>query len=276
MGKKKRQKQQKPWCYYCDRLFDDEKVLLLHQKAKHFKCNECHKKLTSIAGLVIHCAQMHKITLSKVPQAREGRDDAPPKGPNVAGMEGIPEDCLGPDGDGGGKRQRADDSDDDSGPAIPAALPGISLLPPGTGGAGFVHTPASMPAGSMSMANPYMPQIPGMAGSMPSFPGMGPPYGMGIYQSLQGMQGMPPPPPPPPMGGYPGFPPGMSPPPQPPSYGVPPGMPGYGFPGAPPMPMPPQPAYPGTPPRRKKMIFDDEEFSPEEKRAAQERYKVEN
>ena len=26
------------YCYYCDREFDDEKVLILHQTAKHFKC----------------------------------------------------------------------------------------------------------------------------------------------------------------------------------------------------------------------------------------------
>eukprot|EP00854_Cymbomonas_tetramitiformis_P027466 gene27466-33872_t len=35
MGKKKRKEEViKPWCYYCDRSFDDEKILVQHQKAK--------------------------------------------------------------------------------------------------------------------------------------------------------------------------------------------------------------------------------------------------
>ena len=45
---------------YCDREFDDEKVLITHQKAKHFKCPRCNKKLNSPSGLVIHSAQIHK------------------------------------------------------------------------------------------------------------------------------------------------------------------------------------------------------------------------
>ena len=28
----------RPWCYYCERDFDDLKILINHQKAKHFKC----------------------------------------------------------------------------------------------------------------------------------------------------------------------------------------------------------------------------------------------
>jgi len=32
--KKKRYEEEKPWCFYCDREFDDEKILLQHQKAK--------------------------------------------------------------------------------------------------------------------------------------------------------------------------------------------------------------------------------------------------
>ena len=44
MGRKKK-KPSKPWCWYCNRIFDDEKILIQHQKAKHFKCHICHKKL---------------------------------------------------------------------------------------------------------------------------------------------------------------------------------------------------------------------------------------
>lgn len=49
-------------CYprYCNRDFDDEKILIQHQKAKHFKCHICHKKLYTGPGLAIHCMQVRK------------------------------------------------------------------------------------------------------------------------------------------------------------------------------------------------------------------------
>ena len=31
----------KNWCYYCEREFEDEEVLIQHQKARHFKCPVC-------------------------------------------------------------------------------------------------------------------------------------------------------------------------------------------------------------------------------------------
>jgi len=63
MGRKKK-KQTKPWCWYCNREFDDEKILLQHQKAKHFKCHICHKKLYTGPGLQIHSIQVKKIIFS--------------------------------------------------------------------------------------------------------------------------------------------------------------------------------------------------------------------
>jgi Zn finger protein HypA/HybF involved in hydrogenase expression len=60
MGRKKK-KQTKPWCWYCNREFDDEKILLQHQKAKHFKCHLCHKKLYTGPGLQIHSIQVLNI-----------------------------------------------------------------------------------------------------------------------------------------------------------------------------------------------------------------------
>lgn len=45
-------------CRYCNRDFDDEKILIQHQKAKHFKCHICHKKLYTGPGLAIHCMQV--------------------------------------------------------------------------------------------------------------------------------------------------------------------------------------------------------------------------
>ena len=35
--RKKKEDEQPPWCYYCDRVFSDEQTLVQHQKAKHFK-----------------------------------------------------------------------------------------------------------------------------------------------------------------------------------------------------------------------------------------------
>eukprot|EP00920_Eleutheroschizon_duboscqi_P014317 GHVT01033262.1.p1 GENE.GHVT01033262.1~~GHVT01033262.1.p1 ORF type:complete len:334 (+),score=88.68 GHVT01033262.1:691-1692(+) len=92
MGRKKRRALElKPFCFYCDREFDDEKVLVQHQKAKHFKCSQCNRKLDTAAGLAVHMLQVHKESLAKVPAALSGRDD-----PNVVvhGVEGIPADVL--------------------------------------------------------------------------------------------------------------------------------------------------------------------------------------
>ncbi|KTG43346.1 hypothetical protein cypCar_00022148 [Cyprinus carpio] len=87
MGRKKK-KQLKPWCWYCNRDFDDEKILIQHQKAKHFKCHICHKKLYTGPGLAIHCMQVHKETIDGVPNAIPGRIDIELE---IYGMEGIPE-----------------------------------------------------------------------------------------------------------------------------------------------------------------------------------------
>ncbi|KAF7277240.1 hypothetical protein GWI33_009015 [Rhynchophorus ferrugineus] len=58
MGRKKK-KQSKPWCWYCNREFEDEKILIQHQKAKHFKCHICHKKLYTGPGLSIHYIEIY-------------------------------------------------------------------------------------------------------------------------------------------------------------------------------------------------------------------------
>lgn len=65
MGKKKKRASSKVWCYYCDREFDDEKILVQHQKAKHFKCHVCHKKLSTAGGMSIHVLQVHKESVTK-------------------------------------------------------------------------------------------------------------------------------------------------------------------------------------------------------------------
>ncbi|CAG8478048.1 5628_t:CDS:2 [Paraglomus brasilianum] len=88
MGKKKKkQVVVRPWCWYCERDFEDEKVLIQHQKAKHFKCPHCSKKLNTAGGMVVHVAQVHKETITVVPNAIRGRESTDVE---IFGMEGIP------------------------------------------------------------------------------------------------------------------------------------------------------------------------------------------
>lgn len=93
------------FCFYCDREFNDEKVLVQHQKAKHFKCHHCSKKLSTIGGLVVHVVQVHKESLTRyilfmlycltkyysVPNALPGRDMVERE---IFGMEGVPDEFL--------------------------------------------------------------------------------------------------------------------------------------------------------------------------------------
>ncbi|KAF3932770.1 hypothetical protein ABW19_dt0206755 [Dactylella cylindrospora] len=81
----------RPWCYYCERDFDDVKILHSHQKAKHFKCERCRKPLNTAGGLAVHMTQVHKETLKEVKNAIPGRESTDIE---IFGMEGIPEDVL--------------------------------------------------------------------------------------------------------------------------------------------------------------------------------------
>lgn len=90
MGKKKKNKKDeiKPWCYYCDRIFNDEATLVQHQKSKHFKCGVCNRKLNTAQGLAVHSYQVHKETVSAVPGAKEERASMEVE---IFGMAGVPE-----------------------------------------------------------------------------------------------------------------------------------------------------------------------------------------
>uniref|UniRef100_A0A3P9DCH6 Zinc finger protein 207, b n=1 Tax=Maylandia zebra TaxID=106582 RepID=A0A3P9DCH6_9CICH len=188
MGRKKK-KQMKPWCWYCNRDFDDEKILIQHQKAKHFKCHICHKKLYTGPGLAIHCMQVHKETIDSVPNAIPGRTDIELE---IYGMEGIPDKdmqerrrTLEQKSQESQKKKSnnqddSDESDDDeagpsaqqvtvvqaqAGYAAPMAQPGI---PPVAG------APVIPPAGYQGMP-PMMPGVPHMMHGMPpAMPGMPP------------------------------------------------------------------------------------------------------
>uniref|UniRef100_A0A3B4AMA6 C2H2-type domain-containing protein n=1 Tax=Periophthalmus magnuspinnatus TaxID=409849 RepID=A0A3B4AMA6_9GOBI len=218
MGRKKK-KQMKPWCWYCNRDFDDEKILIQHQKAKHFKCHICHKKLYTGPGLAIHCMQVHKETIDSVPNAIPGRTDIELE---IYGMEGIPEKdmqerrrTLEQKSQESQKRKNQDDSDEDDdddepGPSAqtavqPQAAYAAPMAQPGMPVAG---APGLPPGGYQGMP-PMMPGVPPMMHGMP--PGM-----HGMPPGMIPMGGMMPPM----MPGMPGIPPGM-----PPHMAPRPGMP---------------------------------------------------
>ncbi|KAJ5070315.1 zinc finger protein [Anaeramoeba ignava] len=76
------------WCWYCERQFDNEKTLIQHQRAKHFKCMRCYKKFSHTGALIVHLMQVHKQTLQRVPNSIEGRDNPDI---TIVGMDGIPD-----------------------------------------------------------------------------------------------------------------------------------------------------------------------------------------
>ncbi|KAG9050010.1 hypothetical protein FS842_011445 [Serendipita sp. 407] len=88
MAKKKKTKHVlRPWCWYCERDFEDEKVLMQHQKAKHFKCGHCPRKLNTAGGLAVHIQQVHKLDPEPIENAIQGRNGYDIE---IFGMEGIP------------------------------------------------------------------------------------------------------------------------------------------------------------------------------------------
>jgi len=61
-----------------------------HQKAKHFKCSQCPRRLNTAGGLAVHIQQVHKLEpdqLPKIENALPGRDGYEVE---IFGMEGIP------------------------------------------------------------------------------------------------------------------------------------------------------------------------------------------
>ncbi|KAF2872851.1 hypothetical protein BDV95DRAFT_490144 [Massariosphaeria phaeospora] len=85
------QKLERPWCYYCERDFDDLKILISHQKAKHFKCDRCGRRLNTAGGLQVHMTQVHKENLQFVENSVAGRQGLEVE---IFGMEGVPPEVL--------------------------------------------------------------------------------------------------------------------------------------------------------------------------------------
>lgn len=88
MGRKKRTiVALKPFCYYCDKEFNNEIILHQHQKARHFNCTKCRKRFSTAPALDTHALQVHKSKLNEVPNAIAGRNmyDI-----SIYGMDGVP------------------------------------------------------------------------------------------------------------------------------------------------------------------------------------------
>ena len=103
-------------CWYCERLFIDEKTLIGHQRSKHFSCVDCRKCLQSALSLVSHAKSVHGTDIKVVPNSLPGRGD--PKH-QIFGTQGIPE------------QQAASPSSTSSDTLIKAPLPfaGAPVLP---------------------------------------------------------------------------------------------------------------------------------------------------
>ena len=78
-------------CYYCERDFEEITHLVEHQKAMHFRCVECHRRLNTAGGLATHLKQVHKRELPTIPNALPHRQDT---NIEIFGMIGIPQDVL--------------------------------------------------------------------------------------------------------------------------------------------------------------------------------------
>ncbi|KAH8117091.1 hypothetical protein DFH11DRAFT_1151716 [Phellopilus nigrolimitatus] len=237
----------RPWCWYCEREFEDEKVLMQHQKAKHFKCKMCPRRLNTAGGLAVHIQQVHKLepeNLPRIENALPGRDGYEVE---IFGMEGIP----APDVADYKRRKEIELGLNPGTITQPQAKrPKIEnkvytqdelrvQLEAHKALMGGIENPAPMPdavSGAVVNAAPQTyiappTQISPPPGSVP--PGMPPFFPNGPPPAV-----LPGQPPFPPFPGAPGFPPGP-----PPGFSLPPGFPPPGMlpPGVPPFP-------PGVPP----------------------------
>ncbi|UJR33629.1 hypothetical protein I4U23_021064 [Adineta vaga] len=168
MGRKKK-KQMKPWCWYCNREFDDEKILLEHQKARHFKCLICRKKLFTGPGLQIHSQQVHNERIDKVPNAIKGRESIEIE---IHGMEGIPEADLRTHE----RRLNGKDDDEPDSTDVTAihsltnmpSIPHAGMMPIPFTGMPFGMPPLSlsmMPLPMMTQLRPPMPMMSAISGN---------------------------------------------------------------------------------------------------------------
>ena len=92
MGRKKRGVNVlKPFCYYCEKEFENVNILLQHQKNRHFACKLCTRKFSTASSLQTHMNQVHGQSIQKVSNAIAGRDRVDI---NIYGMDEVPVDII--------------------------------------------------------------------------------------------------------------------------------------------------------------------------------------
>lgn len=134
--------------------------MVIHMRAKHFKCQACKKKLNSAAGLKIHLFSVHKQTIQLVPNALPGRD----------AIDAVPDESVSAaiDANDGDNNNNDDDDDDSDAASNEAKRPRSAAAVPA------VPMPTSAPL-LMGMPHAAMMGMPPM-GIM----GMGMALGMGL------------------------------------------------------------------------------------------------
>ncbi|KAK9900884.1 hypothetical protein P389DRAFT_208304 [Cystobasidium minutum MCA 4210] len=244
--KKAKKIAQASWCWYCDREFEDDRILLSHQKAKHFRCPHCPRRLNTAGGLAVHIDQVHKLPVDKIENTLPGRDSFDIE---IYGMEGIPKNDLEE-----WKRKRNTELGLEAAPTAkrPRIYKGVIAIDD-LAKQLAVHKSLMRQSKLRNQQGP-----PGMPGAplpqgVPGMPGMPPAPGAAGASPFPMLPGVPMPPP----GMFP-MPPNI---PLPPGFGSPmPGAPGPGVPapggafppaampmGASPMPMPYQQQPPQVP-----------------------------
>ncbi|KAI3618496.1 hypothetical protein CBS9595_002859 [Malassezia furfur] len=253
---KKKAPQLDAWCWYCDREFEDEKVLIQHQKARHFKCHLCPRRLNTAGGLAVHLGQVHKAEPTALENTLPGRSSFEIE---IYGMVGVPEPDLREWMARKGARQ-AQQQPQAQQPApkrpkidktpltaeqLRAQLEAHKALMQGLA----PSTPYAPPPGVAPGAPPAPPPVPAAPTPAPAVPMPPPPAAPAPAASAPATAPAPPPPPP-----------AAAPPAAPPAA-----------PAAPPSDAPAAPAAPASkPPTR--MAYTDLHLNPDERRAQLRRY----
>lgn len=190
MARKRKKASGKPFCYYCGRGFPDEKVLIQHQRARHFKCKKCYKKMSTAHALMNHMYQVHKETMKKVQNAKEGRDSIELA---IYGMNGVPQDVIDQRNEREAKKGSDDESSENSGAESDGDSDGEDEVkeeaPPSRPAQPAPAQPAVPP--SLMMPQPFNSMMMGMRPPMP-MPGFYPPPPMSMPPMMAG-RGLQPP-----------------------------------------------------------------------------------
>lgn len=182
---------ERPFCFYCDRDFDNIKTLVAHQQTKHFNCVDCGLKFDTTTNLRVHMLNAHKKKLTAVTGAIEGRDN-----PDyvIHGMDGVPQHVKDARREAQGLPPASASPFQpqmDMGPPepMPPAPAPMGMPPPPMGGAfmppmGGAPPPMPMPPAPAFVPPPsFMP--PPMPAAMPNIPeGMKPELPAGLHPAV--------------------------------------------------------------------------------------------